>query len=266
MIPYLNNCAKQFLLNLSLSISKVTDKQKILNFLDMITPVKTNHALIRVGGNHDGGYLIPNDIVDLKICFSPGVSEVADFENDLTKRGIKCFLADYSVDAPPISNPLFNFEKKFLGTVNDEIHMTMDSWIGEKAPYDNELLLQMDIEGSEYNVILDAQQETLKKFRILVIEFHALDNIFHRVGFEMINLTFSKLLNDFEIVHIHPNNYCKPIRSRGILIPPAMEFTFLRKDRITKRGRYTYFPHDLDKPNDPRNLDIPLPERLLSRA
>lgn len=83
----------------------------ILDLLSLLKPIKTNHELIRIGGDGDGGYLIPNDLVGIDSCFSPGVSSVADFENDLTKKGIKCFLADFSVDAPPIKNKLFDFEK-----------------------------------------------------------------------------------------------------------------------------------------------------------
>jgi hypothetical protein len=259
MNHYLKNFAKQFLLNLNISISKVTNKQQLLGFIDMVRPIQTNHDLIRIGSSHDGGYLIPNDITDLKNCFSPGVSNMADFEIALTERGIKCFLADYSVESPPIRNPLFDFQKKYLGTVDDEIFITLDLWISDKAPNDNNLLLQMDIEGAEYEVILDAKQETLSKFRILVIEFHGLDNILNSMRFDIINQTFSKLLKDFEVVHIHPNNYCKPIRGRGLIIPPAMEFTLLRKDRISKKGQYLHFPHDLDRPNDAKNLDLALP-------
>src|SRR5947209_3762865 len=101
--------------NIRMSRSRATETHKILDFLSLVRPVKTNHDLIRIGGDTDGGYLVPNDFENIDICFSPGVSEVADFEADLAKRGIKCFLADYSVQAPPISNALFDFEKKYLG-------------------------------------------------------------------------------------------------------------------------------------------------------
>jgi len=64
-------------------------------------------------GDSDGGYLIPDDLENVEFCFSADVAFTADFENDLTTRGINCFLADYSVDAPPIQNHLFDFEKNF---------------------------------------------------------------------------------------------------------------------------------------------------------
>jgi hypothetical protein len=77
---------KKILLTQHLQISRNTDKSKLLEFLLSVKPIKTNHTLIRLGGETDGGYLIPNDIENIDKCFSPGVSEVANFENDLTKK------------------------------------------------------------------------------------------------------------------------------------------------------------------------------------
>ncbi|QWE00761.1 hypothetical protein FD967_01570 [Polynucleobacter sp. JS-Mosq-20-D10] len=257
---HLRNGIRKLLLDRQLLLADVTDNNKIAQFLESVRPINTNHDLVRVGGVADGGYLIPNDIENIGACFSPGVSTVADFENELTQRGIRCYLADYSVDKPPVDNPLFDFEKKYLGPKNNEIFMTLDTWVQLKAQTNDDLLLQMDIEESEYSVIFDTSTETLNKFRILVIEFHGLENLFNPMGFELINLTFTKLLNSFEVVHIHPNNCNQPIVSNGFSVPPVMEFTFLRKDRITQRTRSLNFPHPLDKSNVANKTDFPLPK------
>ncbi len=260
IIAKLKHIAKTFLLSKNIRLSKTTDKQKLLDFLDLVKPINTNHDLIRIGGDTDGGYLIPNDVENIDTCFSPGVSEVADFEDDLTKRGIKCFLADYSVEAPPIKNDLFDFEKKYLGSKENEIFMTLESWVSKKAPSKSDFILQMDIEGAEYGVICDTSSDTFKKFRVLVIEFHGLDRLFDRMGFELIELSFTKILKNFEVVHIHPNNCSKPTECYGIIIPRVMEFTFLRKDRITQRSKSLSFPHKLDRKNVAKNADFALPK------
>ena len=95
----------------------------------IMKPVKTNHNLIRMGGESDGGYLIPDDINDITSCFSPRVSGIADFEYSLASKGIKCFLADYSVEKPPLKHTLFHFYKKYLGAKNNSKYMKIDSWI-----------------------------------------------------------------------------------------------------------------------------------------
>lgn len=229
------------------------------SFLKKTKPLLTNYELIRAGDDSDGGYLIPNDLDDVDFCFSPGVSAEASFENFLTQRNIPCFLADYSVEAPPFENKLFDFEKKYLGSVDSEIFTTLDSWVNRKAPKLKNGILQMDIEGHEYSIILSTTTETLKKFKIIVIEFHDLDYLFDKLGFNLINLCFEKLLKDFEIVHIHPNNCLLPINFDQYSIPPLMEFTFLRKDRVREKIVATNFPHPLDRLNVSNKSDVPLP-------
>ena len=248
-----------FLLRNNIWLSKTSAPQDLNAFFDLIKPIKTNFPLIRIGGDNDGGYLIPDDLVGVEICFSPGVSVLADFENDLTKMGVKCFLADYSVEKPPIENEKFYFTKKYLGSKNNDIFMTLESWVNLNAANKNELILQMDIEGSEYPVLMETPLNILSKFRIIVIEFHDLDNLFNTSGLNQIKYTFEKLLEVFEIVHIHPNNCAPPFVVNGFNIPPVMEFTFLNRNRIESSERNYDFPNKLDGANVIANADFPLP-------
>jgi hypothetical protein len=249
-----------------------TGKRSLKKFISSLRPIETNRELIRIGGDSnerhhvsevlegDGGYLIPNDLEGVEVCFSPGVSEVASFELELARRGIKCFLADYSVDAPPIKNDLFSFEKKYLGAHDSDVFITLDNWVNKNGRNGENFILQMDIEGAEYEVILSASSELLRKFRIIVIEFHELDALSNVDRFNRIRSTFAKLLSDFEVVHIHPNNCLEPVNYRGIDIPPVMEFTFYRRDCIKTRTPAKSFPHRLDRKNVRGNKDFPLPK------
>jgi methyltransferase FkbM-like protein len=248
-----------YLLMTKTTIGKRAKIAEVRKFVEALKPIETEHPLIRVGGEGDGGYLVPDDLAGIEFCFSPGVSSVADFENDLSLRGIKSFLVDASVAAPPLHNPMFDFERKFLGVTDDEPFITLDRWLATKVPASAGLLMQMDIEGSEYPVILNASPDVLRRFRIIVIEFHDLDGIFDRLKLKVIDATFAKLLRDFSVVHIHPNNNSKPLKYEDLEIPPLMEFTFLRKDRITRQKPARGFPHPLDRKNVPGYRDIKLP-------
>ncbi|HEY0055074.1 MAG TPA: FkbM family methyltransferase [Pedobacter sp.] len=253
---------KEVCLNKGISIGMATVDAQLKEFFQKVRPCTTDHKLIRVGGEKDAGYLIPDDLEGIKTCFSPGVSLEAYFENDLSKRGIKSFLADYSVEFPPIHNPLFSFEKKYLGMENDSMFMTLESWVNESLDVGNEsdMILQMDIEGGEYNVLIDTSNDLFKKFRIIIIEFHNLNFLFHQFGFQMISACFYKLLKNFQIVHIHPNNVSNPIHYKNYMTFPEMEFTFLRKDRITTYEPNLSFPHELDRKNSENKKDIVLPD------
>jgi hypothetical protein len=252
---------KTWLRDKNIYFGKKTSINQLNEFFQNIRPISTRHELIRLGEKEDGGYLIPNDLIGITACFSPGVSAEAHLEEDLARRGIRSFLADYSVDSPPIQNPLFDFEKKYIGLQPSNTHMTLESWINRKVSSDNsEMILQMDIEGEEYDVIFDTSNDTLKRFRILVIEFHKLDILLDKYGYQIINTAFSKLLKNFSVVHIHPNNNVAPIRYKGYEFPPFMEFTFLRKDRIQDWSYTERFPHPLDSVNVPSKPDFPLPK------
>ena len=256
----LRRLIKSILLKNGIFMSRAVTSKQLTGFFDQIRPVKTNFELIRVGDLGDGGYLVPDDLEGLDACFSPGVSLEASFELDLAKRGIPSYMADYSVDFPPIKHELFEFEKKYLGARNDDIFLTLESWMQSKNMTGDKFILQMDIEGSEYEVVLHASIEVLKKFRIIVIEFHNMGMIFNPAGLILLSSTFEKLLSEFDIVHIHPNNCAPLIGFLDFMVPPVMEFTFLRKDRITKREFNTNFPHPLDVKNVYKSKDISLPK------
>jgi len=123
----------------------------------------------------------------------------------------------------------------------------------------SDLVLQMDIEGSEYPVLLSTPLHILRRFRIIVVEFHALNQLFNADMFSILHDSFCKLLEEFRVVHIHPNNCQGASRNRTLLVPNVMEFTFLRKDRIANERPATDFPHALDRVNVPSNPDVALP-------
>ena len=242
---------------LGYSIVKVSPDVQILNLLNRLKPVQVD--LIRVGGDGDGGYLIPDDINGIERCFSPGTSDIANFESEMLERNIPCYLADGSVDKPPISHPKLFFEKKFVGTVESEDTLDFQKWIESNSNSGEDLILQMNIEGSEYACILGCDVKVLNQFRVIVVEFHFLEKIFDQKIFPIFRDTFLKLLDNYHVVHIHPNNSGGLMRVRGIEIPRTMEFTFLRKDRVAEVKHAARFPHPLDRKSVLTKPDFPLP-------
>jgi hypothetical protein len=246
------------LLNVGISVALQSDEVGVRALIARLRPVATEYPLIRLGAHGDGGYLLPDDLDGISACFSPGVDQTAAFEAELLGRRIPCFLADASVDCPPIAG--VHFTKKFLGVVNDTDTITLDDWVKAHKPSGGDLLLQMDIEGAEWPVLLNVSRETLLRFRILIIEFHDLERLMDKHAFQIIKPTFDRLLQDFHIVHNHPNNYGKTISYRSLVIPRAQEMTFLRKDRAQSTRPVRTFPHPLDAKNDPNSPDVVLPE------
>lgn len=252
---------KKILISKGKNISNIFfDKEKFQVFFNMIRPIHGGYSLIRAGSLNDGGYLIPDDLNGIKYCFSPGVNDNSTFEDFLCQNyNIECYMCDNSVESPSINNNRFHFIKKHLNTKSDNLNIKLDEWI-ENNLFDNEMILQMDIEGSEYDIILNAEKETLNKFRIIVIEFHSFEQIFTYGGFKLLNNTFEKLLQNHSIIHIHPNNIIDTFNYKGYEIPTGLEMTFLRNDRIKNRTFIKNFPNKLDSPSNHQLFNFPLPK------
>ena len=60
----------------------------------------------------------------------------------------------------------------------------------------------------EYETILSLSKKNLDNFRIIIVEFHNLREIKNKFFFKIVIATFEKLLENFIICHIHPNNSC----------------------------------------------------------
>ncbi len=243
------------------NVTSQTVPEDLMELIRKLRPQNCGMDLIRIGGAGDGGYLVPDDLDGIEYCFSPGVNTISDFENQLADRGIKSFLADYSVDAPPILRPELTFDKKFLGATNNDKFMTLPFWKDKYlSHYAEDLILQMDIEGSEYEVILNVPDDLLEQFRIVVIEFHFLQLLFEPIMFKILSACFEKLLKSFCVVHIHPNNCGDMVKRGNIEIPIGMEFTFLNKRRVSTQTPVHTFPNKLDMPNNPRGRNMTLPD------
>ncbi len=242
--------------------NKLTEKKEINNLIESLHPYKTELELIRLGPNGDGGYLVPSDLEGIEACFSPGVDKISEFELDCLKYKMKLFMADKSVEKPNLNIPedKYHFLKKFIGCTNNDDFITMDEWIKlSGVNQESDLLLQMDIEASEYYSIINMSDSLLKRFRIMVIEFHKLQNLWAPLFFDMAKTVFDKILQTHICIHIHPNNTQGIYLSNGIAIPKLAEFTFIRKDRVGLKNYQNHFPHKLDYDNTTKE-HIVLPE------
>ncbi|MCX5850095.1 MAG: FkbM family methyltransferase [Deltaproteobacteria bacterium] len=238
-----------------------TDRNELQSLLKKLYPLSGKKELIRLGPKGDGGYLLPNDLVGIQACFSPGVGFESGFEKDCAELGIKVFLADKSVEEPAPGHELFFFTKKFVGATLNNDFITLDNWVASSIHETNsDLLLQIDIEGSEYEVFLSASESLMQRFRIIVAEFHELHQLWHRPFFKLAEQVFDKILRTHYCVHIHPNNCSGSLQKGGLDIPQVMEFTFFRKDRLDNYSYQKAFPNQFDYDNTTNNPTLPLPK------
>jgi len=240
----------------------LSQDQDLRHGVELLVPVGCTRELIRIGGEGDGAYLLPDHLDGIEACFSPGVSTIIDFETQLARdHKIPSYLCDASVDARdlPLQPAMQRFSRKWLGSFDGDDTQSLDGWVlGSDHADASNLLLQMDIEGSEYGALLAASDSVLARFRILVIEFHRLDAL---QSSRFLNTRFlpvlRKLLAQFDCVHAHANNCLPTLNLSGYDVPPVLELTFYRK-RENQGDRRPWQPSPLDVLNVPDNPPLHL--------
>lgn len=203
--------------------------------LKLLCDSRISIPTVRIGGPSDGGYECPERVwSQVDALFSPGVSLVSNFEYEFALNGIPCFLADASIDAPSLTHPNFQFRKAWISSrpIDDNEFLSLAKWI-EISGYaaSGNLALQMDIEGSEWEVILSTPRTTLEQFAFIISEFHYLQTSLSRESLKTVREAWGKLLDTHVPVWIHPNNgdFAIPFGSRS-RIPALLEVCLVRRD------------------------------------
>lgn len=235
----------------------MTPFHQVIDLLKELTPKNYGHQEIRIGGNDDGGYVVPNDFTGVTECFSPGCAGYWHFEEFLeTKFGIHSHICDSEDQRPKNLGHKQDFEPYYLGPATEKNYITLEDWVNKvQLSHKNEFILQIDIESAEYLTLIATSSELLKRFRIIVIELHHLEVIKNRHAFEMLYRPFfTKLLDSFDVTHAHANNCCGNWHYRDISFPVTLELTLHRKDRRLSEGKPKIGLSNLDFPNLP---DVP---------
>lgn len=247
-----------------LLLKKAASSGEVEKFLARFRDNYVSVEMVRIGGDGDGGYLLPNVFESISYCFSPGVEYTAKFEGELSsKYGIKSFMADASVPSAPFEDENFVFIPKFLGNRTDGNFITLSDWMNDSLGSDSgNNILQMDIEGGEYDVLALESAETLAKFSVMAIEFHKLQNMLEPHFLRMISNIFEKIYQNFSICHVHPNNCCGIVSLNGLEIPRVIEVSFIRNDLVDrfKSDSKVLLPHELDRKSVEKYEDISMPD------
>ena len=251
------NFIKELINLINLNAYRSIDKIRIIKFINLFKiKIPSNIEMVRVGSKYDGGYVIPNILNQIDFCFSAGIGNNCSFEKELRNFNIKSFGADHTIDQLPENIDGYQFTKKKISSIKKDKNISFENWVNYKASNNKNLLGQIDIEGDEYNLILNTPNKIFKDFKLLVIEFHNVQLIRNSFIYDFYFNALSKILEDFNICHIHINNAEKPTKVRGINVPHVLEVTFLRKDFYEEKRQKVTIPHQLDEKNVPEKDNV----------
>merc|ERR1740121_1921343 len=114
---------------------------------------------------------------------------------------------------------------------------------------DGSLLLKMDIEGSEWASLWQADEAVLRKFRQLAVEIHIpLLSLMDEQSLEPRMGMMHNLLRVFAIVHVHVNNGCQGGQ--------CLEVTFAHRGFVQEGQCDWPRRHPLAEPNAPGRPDV----------
>lgn len=230
--------------------------------LDSLSPTNVlGKEKIRFGDNNDGGYVSIEPEIKKNndgIAYSFGISTSDPWSMEMVKRGYNVFQYDGTIENSPDNHPMIHFNK-FMITGSSKPKQNEKNFkqiLEDHGHQGKNIILNIDIEGSEWDFFDSLTKEEILQFEQIIVEFHGFypeeDEITKRIKIlEKINKTH-------QCIHLHGNN-CAPITilKELRLLPAVMEVSYIRKD-----PKYKFiecvdaFPGNLDTPNTPFLPDI----------
>lgn len=239
-----------------------------------------SQTLIRIGRNHDGGYLIDQrDLANTRALVSFGINEDWSFEKEFCRgRELPIFAYDATLNVrylvrrawrslirlnpfliarsfgALLDYPLFfsgsrHHYPNYVGLEGTSGFTTLTAVLNEvrqRTGIESGIFMKIDIEGWEYRILEELITHG-HRFTGLAIELHDVD--IHLERLEQFIRRFP-----LKLVHVHANNY-SPITKQGI--PLAIECTFSASEPATA-PETAALPHLLDMPNKRKRPEIAL--------
>jgi hypothetical protein len=204
----------------------------------------------RIGSKYDGGYVIIDNL-EYDAYLSCGVGYEVSFDNEFINYypTINAYAFDATIEVRPETlNEKITFYKKNIDINETDTTTNMHNII-EKY---NSIFLKMDIEGFEWNWILNLPEDLLNRIKQITIECHGILN--NEMGQTWVKKSeaLKKLTSTHNLVHVHGNNYGIMRTYGNINIPETLELTYIRKDiPINGKNKIPFPIENLDYPNNP---------------
>ena len=236
-------------------------RDPLAELLDLLRPQQAEGlAKIRVGGPHDGSYVMLDDFSGTQGAYSLGIGPEVSWDLAMAERGIRVWQYDPTVPGPPVSHELFHFQAWRIGAEDDPASHTFSlvSIIEKNRHNGSDLILKMDIEGAEWEVFARIDPERLKTFRQIVVEFHSLNCVVDALWRARARQALVELARHHQVVHVHGNNLSPIIVAGDLRMTESIEVTFVRRDAYRLVPTKEQFPGPFDRANSRYFPDFPL--------
>ena len=241
------------------SAERSRDEQARDSLFAELQPVKlSNCQLERFGERNDGGYLLCGNLLSsAKSAYSYGISGYDGWGCDVSKRlGVRVHQYDCFDPRRPVcagGDTLFHSECIGAETTTDKDGRpfdTLERQIARNGDANKFLVVKMDVEGAEWDSLLQTPDAVLERVDQLAIEMHDFGGNLPRF-IEGV----TRLKRFFHVANLHFNNY-SCTRDMDPFPAHAYEVLFVNKRLATvDPGGPAPRPHPLDAPNNPQLPD-----------
>ena len=227
-----------------------------------LQPVRlSNCTLERFGEPNDGGYLVCGNLLSaVKSGYSYGINGFDGWGCDVARKlGVPLHQYDcFNLERPVCQDGNTIFHGECVGTVAGALEGrpfdTIAGQIKKNGDDGKTLVMKMDVEGAEWDSLIDAPEEILSRIDQLVVEFHGFDEARYI-------LTLLRLKQYFHVVHLHWNNF-SCVDDAAPYPAWAYEVLFVNKRiGVVDEGAKVVLPSPLDAPNHKDAADCQVPRR-----
>ena len=214
------------------------DPDRQLCIYHLLVPKKViGKERILIGGKKDGSYVLLNDINNIKIAYSFGISSKIQFDQYLADRGIDVYMYDHTIDSLPFNNIKFHWKKIGISgkNKNNKLLKSLEELIIENGHTSEEnMILKIDVEHSEWESLRDLPDRILRQFKYILIEYHFNEDRFLNETLLYYNVIkkiyqthqafYLRCHNQYLIVYFGNNRFCKYLEV-SYIIKKGYEFT-----------------------------------------
>lgn len=227
-------------------------------FRDLLIQYKVASPLIRLGNKGDGGYVLPEILIDnADVLYSYGVGSDVSFEfNFLDRKKIPIRLYDHTVDGLPdcLDHEYLNFRREGLGPREAD---NKNSFFEHQLFWEDQeknTILKIDVDGAEYEYFEHDEFQHYGNVIGLIIELHDIGE-----NKESAISLIEKINKFFLLVHIHGNNYGRLFLDHGDIFPDTLELVFICKELQTENSEkfFNKTPSAIDFPCNNSVVDFP---------
>jgi len=237
-----------------------SESETIFDRLALLTPWDIDLEKFRIGRMGDGGYVVADQLRPKQAVLSYGIANEVSFDLELAKAGFKVWQFDHTILCAPLEHRNITFTKEGVAGQDrpEESLYTIERHADRFGINLDGAILKMDVEGAEWDVLQSIAPETLRRFDQIYFEMHGLGRLPRPKFARQFRACLEKINAHFTLFHVHANNARPLVPIDNFFVPGLLEVSFVRTDLVKRSKSRTWYPTDLDAPNNKNKPDLKL--------